>query len=546
MKLVNNLIIKQLILPLVCSIILTIIFLSPMLNKLESHLYSDQDGLFIVWTIDQVSQRLITGENIYNLPILYNFANTLTFSDPYFSTAVFTIFLKIFTNNLILINNLHLILGTIMVFISMWLLTDFLFQSKTSAFLSALTFTFSGMHLGYLIHLHTYLIAGIPLSVLFFLKYLQKKQLRFIYFFTITFLYQVLNAPMTGFFLCFIIFFLGVNQEIRQKTLYQLKKIVSFVLLIGLISVIFYLPYFQSASELKSNRTIRDAAHFAVSFDQLVTPEIALAVVILLILNHQQTKKGKLLVTDLSLWLMVIFGLLMMLGPVLKIDNHTFKLLNLPIPLPYALFYYLLPGFKAFRATSRFIVLVNFGLSLLLGMKLAKSNLLVTSKVLLILAWGCFLLFSQKDKYPLIEIETQMPEIYQLASTFVGQKMVELPAYTWDIQPLVFQESLRLFYQTKHHLTLFNGTSGFVPTKREQDFYFLTTNFPNQESIIYLSNLGVRLVMIHFSQYDELKNNYPGFEKLNNSGQLKQKIEEQLNLSLISCQQDDCLYLIKP
>ena len=471
---------------------------------------------------------------------------TYRYLHPYFATALLSIPIKLFTHNIVLIHNLHLLLGSLAVFLSIWILANFLFHSKLAALLTALTFTFSAMHLQYLIHLHTFLIAGIPLTIYFYLQYLQKNKMRFLILTVLTFLYQILNAPMTGFFLGFILLLLLFNQEIRQKTKDQLGKVMVMMFIISLISFVFYLPYFQSATANQSARSIRDAAHFSSSLEQLLTPELILSLVMLLILSHQRgQQKHHFFLTELPLWVTIIFGLVMMLGPVLKIDHQTFKVFNLPIPLPYAGFYYLLPGFKAFRATSRFVVLVNFGLSLLLGMKLAQSALSNKAKIFFIVSWGTFLFLSQKDKYPLWAIEMQMPAIYQSVQD-TETKMIELPAYTWDIQPLVSQESIRLLYQSQHHLTLYNGTSGFVPPEREKDFYWLTTTFPDQSTLNYLTNLDVKLVMIHFSQYDELKNNYPGFNQLNSSEQLKQQILKQPQLNTISCQQNDCLYLIQP
>ncbi len=65
-----------------------------------------------------------------------------------------------------------------------------------------------------------------------------------------------------------------------------------------------------------------------------------------------------------------------MLGPALKIHDQTIKIVGLPIPLPYGIAYYLIPGFQAFRASSRFIILLGFGLSLLIPCLLQNNRYL--------------------------------------------------------------------------------------------------------------------------------------------------------------------------
>lgn len=524
------------------STIITIFFLFPIILNFKDHLYSHDDGLFIAWTIDTVAEKIMTGDNFYQLPILSGYENTLTFSDPFLPTAILSIPLKFFTDNVVFIHNIHLVFSSILTFLSMWGLAKFLYKTNTASFISAIVFSFSSMHLKYLVHLQIFSIAGLPLSILFFLKWTRKLKIKYLILSALFFMYQTLNAPETGFFLSFIFLLIFLSQkDIRYKIFRNLKTVIPIFFVTLLIALAFYYPYFISAQTLDSERTIRDAAHFSANVNEFFSVELISIILLLIFLYKKITSHKSTLLSSKTLILIGITGAVLMLGPVLKINDHTAKIFSLPIPLPYGLFYYLMPGFKAFRATSRWIVLLNFALALLLGKFMTQAKLKQKYKIWTVATLTIVLAFLQFNKYPTVKIELTLPLIYTQLSNYPDQTLLELPAYTWDVKPLVSHESQRLFYQTFHHQYLFNGTSGYIPPQREREFHFLTTNFPSDESLDLLLKYNVSLILVNFDQYFQLQNlNF--FQQLDDLDTLRDKIKKQSRLQPIPCHTNHCLY----
>lgn len=516
---------SELILVVLTATLLTFVFLWSIITHFTTHLTSHQDGLLIAWIINQVSQAIRTGNNIYQLPFFLPFENTLTFSDPFVSTALFNLPLSILNTDIVTTHNLHLVGGTIITFVSMYFLTKQITDSKIASLAAAIFFTFSSLHLHYLIHLHTYLIAGIPLGIFFLLKWQNSKKIIFFILWQLCFLYQTLNAPLTGFFfITSSIFFLDISQ-------FKLKE-VAISLLTLLITLTFYWPYFQTSQNFAYTRTIRDAAHFAHSINRFWDLELLIIYGLTLLAWHTAAKRKN----HKALWPSIglcITGAVLSLGPALKVDQDTFKIFSLPIPLPYAVLYYIVPGFKAFRASSRWIIVFNLGLSLLLGTELARSKLSVRHKLLILLFLTQFLYFYNVPKIKLFEIPTTIPAIYKTVTEQPQQNILELPAYVWGQVPQVTEESNRLLYQTYHHKNLYNGYSGFTPPVRENDFLWLTNSLLDEKAIQHLQAAKIELVVVHLNQY-----------QYQTAEEVKQTLDARQSLELLRCAENICLYKI--
>ena len=92
----------------------------------------------------------------------------------------------------------------------------------------------------------------------------------------------------------------------------------------------------------------------------------------------------------------------MSLGPVLKIFGHTVKIFGLPMPLPYAAFYYLFPGFNGFRTPSRFIILAALAATIIIVIKLEPffNKLKSSTRFLILISLALILLLEAKVPLP--------------------------------------------------------------------------------------------------------------------------------------------------
>lgn len=523
-----------------------------------THLPSREDGMLISFLIYWVAHATQTGQNLYQLPIFYPFSQTLAYSDPYLTTGWLSLPLFWFTENIVLVHNVNLVAGTMAAFFGMYLLVEWLTKSKAAAIISALTFTFSSLHLHYIVHLHTYLIAGLPFSFYFFLRWHKSLRWRLLLGSAGCFLYQALNAPMTGFFLAFTFLMTLTQGNIRQQ-LWQNKIQVAVIGLATLILTLFvYQPYFEVSQEFNYNRSIRDAAHFAHSVNRFITPESLLLLSLMLILGYRSRKVLPLInevksanppfgLTLRTQFLIAALGAVLMLGPVLKVNDQTFKIFNWPIPLPYAVLYYLVPGFQAFRTSSRWITVFNFGLSLMIGTLLARSQLKRLQLIFIGLTLTSFFWLTQAPSLQLFNIPQTQSAIYDLVKTRPEPALAEFPVFSWRMEPHLHFETERYFAQIHHQKRLYNGASGFTPPIREHEWDELWLEFPSQSALAHLKHAGVSLILVDFGIYDQLAQ--ANFVYLNHRSptglEIKALIDQQPSLKTLDCTETACLYTIQ-
>ncbi|MCL4208141.1 hypothetical protein KJZ63_00710 [Patescibacteria group bacterium] len=521
---------------LLFGIILTAVFLWPILGKLNTHLYSRQDGILVAWLIDWGSKAFTSGQNFFNAPFFYPYQNTIAYSDLFLSTALFNIpLLLIGSTNIIFNNNLHLITGSVVIFFCQYLLGKEIFKKESLAVLSGVIFSFSHIHLDYMAHLHVFLMAGLPLAIFFLLRFEKTEKNKYLVGLSLACLYQFLNSPMSGYFVAISLAIIFIfNKNIRNKLLINWKSILPLLIGSFLLLGFFYLPYFQVKNEFQFTRTIRDAAHFAFGLEKLLEPEMlffgALFAVLGIGLQEKIDKKWLIISSIISL-----VGLTFMLGPALKIHDQTIKIAGFPIPLPYGIAYYLIPGFQAFRASSRFIVLLGFGLSLLipyflqhnLYLNKLKNNQQNKLNWLIVFIIIFVLWFLRLPRQKIFMIEINVPPIYEVIKQRPEPVLAEFPTYVWSQTDKYFHEADRLLYQSYHQKKLYNGFSGFAPPESENLWHTISNRLDSLETITHLKNSKVELVLLHQNEQSEYQN------------------FSSANYQLITCLEQDCLYQLK-
>jgi len=540
---------------IIIAFLFTYIFLHPVFQNFSTHLASRADGVFISWTIFTVSNYLAIGKNIYNLPIFYPFTSTLTYSDPFLSTALLTLPILSFTKNIVVLSNFHLITGTIFMFISSYLLALELKFSKVGSYFSTIFFTFSTIHLHYVVHLQSYLLAGIPLTYYFSIKWFNHKKWYWLMFAFVAFIYQTLNSPMSGFFIIFALAPLLIQILFTNESRELIKKNISLIIYYSALTIatiaIIYTPFFINANQFNYTRTIRDTAHFSHGIERIVNMDfiaVYLLIFILFLTRKKVINKTSFPLNSKIILSIITIGLFLMLGPVLKLNNQTIKIFQkIPIPLPYSILYFVIPGFKAFRDSSRWILLLNFGLSLLFGQLVTYSNINKNIKYLILLLFTIFLYQSSLKMIKLYPIPINPPKIYELVRLRPENTLVEFPIFTWSMNPYAYLENDRLMYQTFHKKILYNGVSGFAPPSREKQWdTIFWTDFPKSNVIDQLDIDGIELVIINFDIYNEMYSTNFEHSRFQSPSilELKKLVNLQTNLQLIQCIEEKCLYKI--
>ena len=537
---------------LTIAALFTTAFLFPVFLQFSTHLPSRADGVLISWLIYTVSTLISEGKNFFELPFFYPFTQTLTYSDPFLPTAIFTIPLLQLTQNIVAIHNFHLITGTVVLYLAMFALGRQLNYSQLGSHVSAILATFSPIHLEHTVHLQSYLLAGIPLTLLFITKWQDTKKWSWLALSFGAFLYQALNSPMSGFFVLFCVLPTVVNKKFVQKIVKHLPLVLYYSILSGALLAAVYYQYFQTAQTMEYVRSIRDAAHFSHSLKRLFQTDLLILYALLFI--FWKTKSTVLTLSDKTarisqkqiLWIIGI-GAVLMLGPVLKLDTGTVKIFGLPIPLPYSILYYVVPGFKAFRDSSRFIVLLNFGIALLMGNYITLSKIKSMYKSILV-AMIIFSIFHlSQTSFELYEIPTTTPPIYESVAQQKESTLIELPIFSWGMMPYNGIENDRLMYQATHKKTLFNGVSGFLPPQRDLDIAWFWRRFPNSQTLEYLQDHEVELILVHYDLFETMAaDEFIYSEKSSPTAkELQDEIELQTELELIHCAEEKCLYKLK-
>lgn len=476
----------------------SLIVCSPLLQNPTRNVVDDYDGVFIAWSIDWASYTLThTPLKFFDAPIFYPLQKTFTFSDPMITAALIATPFLFATHE-------PLVAHTSVIFVSYLLFgwfTCLFVQRITKSWLLGVGIgmyaTFGSYHTMYMGHLHTFMLQWIPLSLLSWSLYMEHKHTRWLWIWAVSFIFTVINSPFSGFLFLTSQGIWFFDPESKHCIIQHWKK---FVLpLVAAFGVVFsfYIPYMQSSQLYHSERSIRDAAHVALSFNEVVglrgfSYGILFFIAVLIYKNSSNIlKKGALLVSGIAL--------ILSFGPVLKWNQSTVKI-PFPIPLPYSLAYYVIPGMKAFRAPSRWIVLASYMTILGTALIVKRRNYkLVVLTIFVLLAiekpwiYQVFTLHARTERAP----------VYTWLEEHQRDPVIFFPTEIYDMPNGARKEVLRMIdtLPGDHVLPMFNGYSGFAPRERIDTLITLNTLFPSKEGFTLLQKEGIQTIVIEKDTY---------------------------------------------
>ncbi|MDO8487982.1 MAG: hypothetical protein Q7S31_01575 [bacterium] len=217
--------------------------------------------------------------------------------------------------------------------------------------------------------------------------------------------------------------------------------------------------YLGVSREFNFVRDIREAAHISLSLDELSGRFFSPGLFVLLILALFKLDWSSRRVKFLALT--GVLGLVMALGPVFKWQDRTVRVFGRPIPLPYAVAYYVVPGWKAFRVPSRWLWVSIWAASGLIaaglaGRKQSDSNWYrwgLAMAAVVAVAGGTRLSYTRP-------LPLQIPAVYLWLKDQPGRVVLELPVF--NIPHEAFEVE-RMYFSLYHGKMLVNGYSGFIP-----------------------------------------------------------------------------------
>lgn len=439
---------------------------------MNSLIVDPYDGLLITWVVNWFIHHPLS----LNGNIFFPFQNTLAYSDFQLVSSLTSFPFVLAFNEPLLAFNINYLLGFILTGFSTFLLAKFLTNDLKISLVAGTLFTFGSIHANYSAHLQLFGFWPFVLTLYF---YFRSKLTLFLLFFFVT----VATMPL---FLFFFLAFFAINLIVSLRGVLRRSKL-KIILIAFAISSVVFIPYFLVSREFNYVRPLTDTIHFSLTFQQFFRTAGPMTLILIGILIFKPKK-----LNDWSILALVSFVLAF--GPALHIFENTVHVGPLPaIPLPYLLFYYLLPGFSGFRTPSRWLLLAFFALSLVFAQTF-KHHLSKRLSALLILI--ILLQVNFPIRYFQVPSRTEFPpEQIWLSQNYKNAPIIHFPMYGWFNGNKIGIETLRMYYSTMHFHPMFNGFSGFSPKSWEQNVQWLQKEFPSENSLTFIKSQGVKLIL---------------------------------------------------
>jgi hypothetical protein len=512
----------------------------PLLFNLGSLAVGLGDELLIAWIYNWVPHALSTDPlNLFNANIYYPYTNTLAYSELFLTTSIIATLPAIFINEPMAAVNFTTISSLALLGFSVYILAHYITKNYAASLISGLLVTFSPAVIDKFVHIQMLAIYFVPLSIVFFLLFINTKKTKYLSLCMLCFALQTLNSILPGYFIAFSLTILSVFYYFYNKKAKSLvTKKNGLVIAISLLVIIpFILPYFLVSREFNYVRDIRDTIHLAMQFEDFFyvntssklepilsslqsrndMPDVdykfgfiggaftllSIGSIIFFVRNYKKQNW-----THNAIFGISIFGLIMSLGPFLHLFRATVHE-PFPIPLPYVIFYYLIPGFQGIRNSSRwemlFIIAIAIVIAVVLHQVLKNTS---KSKQFFIYSFLIICIIAEFNfplRFQQVPRKKDFPQVYSwLNTTPKDTVIIEMPIYTWDMQPYVMNENLREYYSTVHFRKMVNGASGFSPPPWQESTRSLLKNFPNDNAIQKLSSMDVDYIIVHKGEYDVL------------------------------------------
>ena len=546
----------------------------PLIFHITSLATGLSDELVIAWIQNWVIHALLSNPlQLFNADIYYPFQNSLAYSDIHLTTAVLTSpFLFLFKQPIITYNITQFSSFVLLGFCT-YLLAYFLTKNFLLSVLSGVLVVFSPVTLDKHVHVQILAVEGVTLAILFFITFLQTPKTKFLIFSLVCFVLQTYNSFLQGYFIIFAYFFFSLFFFVTHKK--QFMKLITvknilFILFAFVLIVPIAIPYFQVSKEFHYTRDIRDTIHFAIqpedmvfggSFSRLqpllqqlpinqtslygeVKPGfLGLTLSILSICTfvfawrkRKEVKKYWIFFAALTT---AITGFVLSFGPALHLNRVTIHH-PFPIPLPYVVFYYMLPGFQGFRNTGRFVMLFVLFIVICIAIMLHEILGKIASKkraamvivfIIIAIAEFPFPLYT----FPVPQLKNFPKEYNWLTTTPKDTKIVEMPIYNWSMLPYSYQEQLRGYYNTSYFRTTMSGFSGFSPPPWQKLVTNLLFDFPNARSLQKLHNLHITYILVHKNEFDMLFANHFKVlgKQIQNGAAVVQELKQNSQVQLV-------------
>ncbi|HXH11940.1 MAG TPA: hypothetical protein VNP04_19525 [Alphaproteobacteria bacterium] len=515
----------------------------PLVRHLATHIPAEPiEPLLNTWILAWGTQALTTDPSqLFHANIFYPVERSLAFSEHLLGVQPIFAPVYLLSGNPLLAYNFLFLLAFALSGWAMFALVFAWTRAFGPSLVAGTLFTFAPGRLAQIGHIQLLNVFWTPLALLFVHRFLRERRWLDLLVFALFYWMQVLSSVYLGFMISIAVaLYVGYYALVVDRTLLRLSllpKALTFLIGSLLVLLPLHWPYFQVSEEWAISHAfetlIRSDAYVYLSAEplnylsvptfiaemyrqairvccplaeqvgineKLLFPGMVLPVLVVL------GSFGKVALIDStcvrtlrrSFWLILLLAFMLSLGPFLVILGRQTEL-----PLPYLLFFHVIPGFRVIRAPARFALLVVLAASPLAALGACKLCSMfqhwlpgkrLSAVVSLVVSAGLItlgLLELGLKPLPLarMPISDEIPEVYRWLAQERPGPIVEIPLG-------IFQEYEYLYYSTAHWLPLVNGVSGYIPSTYLEIKRALES-LPSPKTVEYLMAIGVRSVVVH-------------------------------------------------
>lgn len=507
-------IIKVFLLFSILTLILTYPLILSLTNSVSTGMFSYYDVYLNVWIITRNIHAIFTSPlDFFNANIFAPNKYTLTYSEHMLGNSLLVLPFRVFTENPVLLYNICFMLTFVLTATGIYFLYRYISGNSKIAFLAGIFFTFSVIRFRYVQLLQILSFQWIPLSLLFFVKFIKSGRSRelvlFLLFLLISSLTSIYNTLMFGiYFLCFFLFFFIFERKHFKKKFFM-KFIPAFIFTLFLI-LLLHLPYLETlrsgfyiSSSSRGGEVLSNSAtlhHYSKIFSHSIlwsrlfpafTSESGLfpGVVLLflyvtgiffILRNEKGYEKGFFIATILA-------GLFCWL---LSFGARTFF---------YSFMTEVMPLLKGIRVPDRFSNFFLFSIALVTARGVEYLNKEKLSILILVL----FLIENAGIPLHLKKV----PEITEPERVYLYLKnqpddiiVLELPMP--GNRDEMWLEVKYTISSVHHWKRIANGYSGYFPESYHKIRESVFHGFPQKETLLFLKKNGIKLIIIHTEYFD--------------------------------------------
>jgi hypothetical protein len=540
--------------------LVSVAFTWPLARHIEDTLISWGDPVFQAWTISWNWYALTTDPlNIFNANIFYPWRNTLAYSDHLFGQTLLVLPVIALTGNAILADNVAVLLAFFLSALAMYLFVYDMTHNRAAAILAGVAYAFAPSRMAHLEHLHLLSAQWAPLVLLclrrvmlppqtltplpaptepnaapgsrpsLHARVLDGRGMRWYVALAACLFMQGLSGIYFFYFTIVMLILAGgwyAAASLRDKDRLAFRRLLQAAgacAIAGLFLIPALWPYQRVHSDLGIERTAEEVSIWSANvrdyaavwprnrlynellernfrhIEQALFPGTFLVGLAVIGLTNRRAGRDR--------WLLLTIAL----GSIILSFGLSKEFAGRVWPMPYQLFYDVLPGFRAIRVPARLGLLALVGLAGLAGLGVEQVWRLLREEVRYItwvpsllarrpLLVGVMLFCLTVGWVGLEAVNRiELPDPLPTTSTRADYDWIaEHPAPTLELPmgegPVA--SAWPNFWSMFHRNQVVNGYSGIVPPTYYA-FRERMQAFPSQDTIWLLQGIGVENILLH-------------------------------------------------